>query len=76
MNYVKIDGEFIRSLATSSTDQAIVRGIVGVAKELRTKTVAEFVGDAKTIDLLRDYGVDFAQGFEIGEPRAADSIWP
>jgi diguanylate cyclase (GGDEF)-like protein/PAS domain S-box-containing protein len=75
VNYVKIDGEFIRSLSTSSVDQAIVRGIVGVAKELRTKTVAEFVGDAKTIDLLRDYGVDFAQGFKIGEPQTADSIW-
>jgi EAL domain-containing protein (putative c-di-GMP-specific phosphodiesterase class I) len=45
-----------------------VRAIVGVAKALGKQTIAEFVGDNETLALLREYGVDFAQGYHVGEP--------
>ena len=47
----------------------MVKAIAQVAAELGTQTVAEFVGDDQTQDLLRSYGVDYAQGFHIGVPR-------
>ena len=68
-DYLKIDGAFIRGLATSAMDQLIVQAIVGIAKGLRKKTVAEFVADPETLRLLREAGVDYAQGYQIGRPR-------
>ncbi|HEY2216296.1 MAG TPA: EAL domain-containing protein [Solirubrobacteraceae bacterium] len=67
-SYLKIDGAFIRGLATSAHDQLVVRALVGLVSEMGQKTIAEFVGDQQTLGLLREYGVDYAQGFEIGRP--------
>lgn len=66
---LKIDGEFIRNLPSSRTDQLVVQSVVEIARGLGKRTVAEFVGDEETIELLRGYGVDFAQGFYLGLPR-------
>lgn len=66
--YLKIDGEFIRSLPTSPRDQLVVKALVGLAQGMGKQTIAEYVGDEPTMGLLRDYGVDYAQGFEIGRP--------
>jgi EAL domain-containing protein (putative c-di-GMP-specific phosphodiesterase class I) len=65
---LKIDGEFIRHLAHNPADQQIVRAISELARGLGKATIAEFVGDAQTAVLLANYGVDFAQGYFIGEP--------
>ena len=67
-DYLKIDGEFIARLAESHTDQLVVRSIVDIARGLEKRTVAEFVGDAATLELLRDYKVDYAQGYHISRP--------
>jgi EAL domain-containing protein (putative c-di-GMP-specific phosphodiesterase class I) len=67
--YLKIDGDFIRTLPTSSKDQLLVQALVGVARGMGKQTIAEYVGDEPTMRLLRDYGVDYAQGFEVGRPR-------
>src|SRR5919201_1110093 len=69
LDFLKIDGDFVRHLPTSEVDQVLVRGMVEVARGLGVKTVAEFVEDQATLELLRDYGVDLAQGFHIGPPR-------
>jgi EAL domain-containing protein (putative c-di-GMP-specific phosphodiesterase class I) len=66
--YLKIDGDFIRTLLSSHKDQLVVQALVGVARGMGKQTIAEYVGDEPTMDLLRDYGVDFAQGFEVGRP--------
>jgi diguanylate cyclase (GGDEF)-like protein/PAS domain S-box-containing protein len=71
---VKIDGEFIDDLATSPVNQLIVRSVVEIARGLGMKTVAECVGDDATIELLRGYGVDFAQGFHIGRPVPMEEL--
>jgi len=68
-SYLKIDGDFIRRLPVSRTDQLLVRALAGVARGMGRRTIAEFVGDETTMSLLRSYGVDYAQGFEIGRPR-------
>jgi diguanylate cyclase (GGDEF)-like protein/PAS domain S-box-containing protein len=68
-DYLKIDGEFIRDLSVSPVNQLVVNAIVGIAKGMGKKTVAEFVGDANTARLLRHSGVDYAQGYHIGLPR-------
>jgi len=72
-DYLKIDGEFIKNLPNSETDQLVVRALVEIARGLGRKTIAEFVGDDETVEILRDYGVDFAQGFHLGKPRPLES---
>jgi diguanylate cyclase (GGDEF)-like protein/PAS domain S-box-containing protein len=64
--YLKIDGEFIRQLTSNHTDRVIVRAIVTAAHDLGKQTIAEYVGDADTLDLLRQLHVDHAQGHHIG----------
>ncbi len=76
VDYLKIDGSFIRDLARDAVDRHLVKAVVEVARALDMKTIAECVGDAGTIRVLRQCGVDYAQGNYIGEPRAVSEIWP
>lgn len=73
---VKIDVEFVAALNDSAYDQAMVRAIAQVAGELGTDTVAEGVGDEHTCDLLRAFGVGYAQGYGVGHPRPTCETWP
>jgi EAL domain-containing protein (putative c-di-GMP-specific phosphodiesterase class I) len=66
--YLKIDGDFIRALPVSRKDQLLVQALAGVARGMGRQTIAEYVGDEPTLALLREYGVDYAQGFEVGRP--------
>lgn len=70
VDVVKIDGAFIRNVATDQTDQILVRSMVDIAKRLGKRTVAEFVGDQQTLDFLAGIGVDYAQGYFVGKPGA------
>lgn len=65
---LKIDGSFIRNLRDSAVDQHLVRSIVELARGLNMRVVAEFVQDALSAELLREYGVQFGQGFYLGRP--------
>ena len=76
ISYLKIDGEFIRDLPESRTDQLIVKAMVDVCQGLEIKTVAEFVGDERTMDMVRDLGVDFAQGYHLGKPAPVSALRP
>jgi EAL domain-containing protein (putative c-di-GMP-specific phosphodiesterase class I) len=67
-SYLKIDGDFVRELPASRNDKLLVRAIVDVARGMGRETIAEFVGDQDTVELLRELGVDYAQGFHIGRP--------
>ena len=69
--YLKIDGDFIRGLPCSPQDQLVVEALVGLARGMGKRTIAEYVGDAATVAVLRELGVDYAQGFEVGRPRPA-----
>jgi diguanylate cyclase (GGDEF)-like protein/PAS domain S-box-containing protein len=68
VDQIKIDGSFIRHLDTNREDQIFVRAIVQVARELGMETVAEFVENKTTLELLLDMGVDFVQGYYVGKP--------
>jgi EAL domain-containing protein (putative c-di-GMP-specific phosphodiesterase class I) len=67
-DYLKIDGDFIRELPTSRTDQLVVRALARIVRGMGRETIAEFVGDEPTIAMLRAYEVDYAQGFQLGAP--------
>ena len=71
VDLVKIDGAFIRNLARDPADQMFVKALADVAHALGKQTVAEFVEDQQTLELLRSYGVHYAQGYHIGRPRAS-----
>ena len=76
VDFVKIDGSFIRNLPNDIVDQHLVKAMVAVARGLGNQTIAEFVGDDETIDLLLEYGVDMVQGYHIGMPAPlADLPW-
>ena len=74
VDYLKIDGSFIRNLLHDPVDQHLVRAMVQVAAGLGLQTIAEFVGDAGTLELLRDLGVDYAQGYFISPPRPFEDL--
>ncbi len=69
---IKIDGAFIRDMPRNDADQLTVKAIVGIARGLGKTTIAEFVQDDETTRMLREYGVDMAQGFHLGRPVDAD----
>jgi EAL domain-containing protein (putative c-di-GMP-specific phosphodiesterase class I) len=69
VDYIKIDMEFVRYLAIDPSDQKIVKSIIAVAHNFGVQTIAEGVEHQATLDLLRELGVDYAQGFLIGKPK-------
>jgi diguanylate cyclase (GGDEF)-like protein len=74
---IKIDGAFIRDMPHNDADQLTVKAIVQIARGLGKTTIAEFVQDDDTTRMLREYGVDMAQGFHLGRPvDAAEGLEP
>jgi diguanylate cyclase (GGDEF)-like protein/PAS domain S-box-containing protein len=70
LDYLKLDIEFVRDLATNSASNHVVQAVLKLASDFRLKTVAEGVEDAATLALLQNLGVDFAQGYHLGHPAA------
>ena len=68
VDFIKIDGSFIRKLDENPKDQLFVKAITEVAKGMNIETIAEFVENESTLKLLKEYNVDFAQGYHIGKP--------
>jgi EAL domain-containing protein (putative c-di-GMP-specific phosphodiesterase class I) len=73
-DYLKIDGDFIHSLPANRTDQLVVHAVADIAHGLGKQTIAEYVGDADTLSLLAECGVDLAQGHYLGRPVPADEL--
>lgn len=76
VDYLKIDGSFVQDLAANAVDQHLVQAIVSVARGLGKMTIAEFVGDGETVRLLKEYGVDYAQGYYVARPGPLPDIAP
>ncbi len=70
VDYVKIDGRFVRNMATNTVDQAMVRAMNDIAHALGKRTIAEFVENEACFRLLCEYGVDYAQGMYLGRPES------
>jgi diguanylate cyclase (GGDEF)-like protein len=71
VDMVKIDGAYVRGLASSSDNQIFVKTLVELARNFNLKTVAEWVGSEEEAALLEKIGVDYFQGFHFGEPSMA-----
>jgi diguanylate cyclase (GGDEF)-like protein/PAS domain S-box-containing protein len=69
VDYVKIDGSFVRDIATDPVCYSIVRSINDVGHAMNMRTIAEFVETKAAARCLREIGVDFFQGFEYGQPQ-------
>ncbi len=69
---LKIDIQFVRDLIENSQNQHVVKAIVSLARGFGRQTVAEGAESQATLDLLEEYGVDYAQGFAIGRPALVD----
>ena len=69
VDFLKIDGAFVRNIGQSPTDRAIVSSIVQVARTMGKKTIAEYVEDDSCLYWVRTLNVDYAQGYHLGQPR-------
>jgi diguanylate cyclase (GGDEF)-like protein/PAS domain S-box-containing protein len=69
MDYLKIDGSFMRDLGRDSVNQAMVSAVVGMARTLNFRLVAEQVEDVAVLEAARAMGIDFVQGHAVGRPR-------
>lgn len=68
IDYIKIEGEFIRNMLEDAEYMAYTKSIVTLAKELKVKTVAEYVEDARIFEACRKLGIDCVQGYHVGRP--------
>jgi EAL domain-containing protein (putative c-di-GMP-specific phosphodiesterase class I) len=69
VDLLKIDGAFVKEMATNPTDRAMVEAINHIGQVMGKRTIAEFVENDKTIAQLREIGVNFAQGYGIAKPK-------
>lgn len=74
VDMVKIDGAFIKNLASDGTDLVFIRALRELAATFGMETVAEWVQDQATVDILRDCGVTYMQGYFCGEPVPAEKV--
>jgi EAL domain-containing protein (putative c-di-GMP-specific phosphodiesterase class I) len=74
VDYLKIDGSFIRHLPGSAVDREIVSSINDIGHRLGMLTVAESVENEQTLEALRAIGVDYAQGYVIGRPMPLEAF--
>lgn len=74
VDYLKIDGSFVKDLATSAIDYAMVKSMNEIGHSLGMKTIAEYVEDEAILEKLREIGVDYAQGYGIGKPALIDKL--
>jgi diguanylate cyclase (GGDEF)-like protein/PAS domain S-box-containing protein len=69
LDYLKIDGSFMRNLAHDTVNQAMVAAMIKLARTLNFKIIAEQVEDAASVEVARRMGVDYLQGYAIGRPQ-------
>ena len=72
VDYLKIDGGFVRGLAESETDHAIVTAVHHIGHIMGIRTIAEWAESDVILEKLRQIGVDYAQGNALGEPQPLD----
>lgn len=68
VDFIKIDGQFVKDILEDKVDLAMVRSINEVGHVMQKKTIAEFVENKEILAVLNQLGVDYAQGYGIGEP--------
>ena len=74
VDYIKIDGSFIKDLVNKRVDQKIVQLIGEIGREAGMKTIAEYVQSSEALSLLGKLGIDYAQGYYIGRPMKVPTM--
>ncbi len=69
VDFLKIDGIFVKDIVDDSIDRELVRSINQIGHVMGKKTIAEFVENEAILGILQEMGVDYAQGFAFGKPR-------
>jgi EAL domain-containing protein (putative c-di-GMP-specific phosphodiesterase class I) len=74
VDYLKIDGMFVKDIVDDPIDHAMVKSINEIAHVMGMQTIAEFVENDEIKGMLRKIGVDYAQGYGIGRPQVFDKL--
>jgi len=76
VDYIKIDGNFIKNVAENPIDIVMVEAITKIAHVMGIKTIAEYVESQAVMDKLKELGVDYAQGYFLGKPQRCNLCSP
>jgi EAL domain-containing protein (putative c-di-GMP-specific phosphodiesterase class I) len=74
VNYLKIDGSYVRDLVHDQVDRSMVEAVNQIGHAMGMQTIAEFVEDQATLGALAVIGVDYAQGYGIAKPQPLDTL--
>lgn len=69
VDILKIDGDFVTDMVKDPVDQVMVKSMIQIAKSLNKQTIAEYVQDAVTLEMLKSFGADYVQGYYLGKPE-------
>ncbi len=72
VNYLKIDGSFVKNISSDKIDRAMVESIQQIGEVMKLRTIAEHVEDESTLLILQEIGVDYVQGYHLGRPEAVN----
>ena len=70
VDYIKIDGSFVKDVSRDPVNRAMVDSIQQMGRAMKLDTIAECVEDEETLNILKDIGVDYVQGYHLGRPQA------
>ena len=74
VDFLKIDGSFVKTMAEDPVSLVIVEAIRDISQAMGLQTIAEFVENRKSLDVLREIGVDYAQGYLIHRPEPLEDL--
>lgn len=74
VDYLKIDGGFVRDIERDRIDLSMVQAINAIGHVMGLKTIAEFVENEAVLDRVRELGIDYAQGYHLGHPRPLEQV--
>ena len=75
VDFLKIDGSFVRDIIDDPVDLAMVEAVNKVGHVMGIKTIAEFVENDKVLERLKKMGVDYVQGYGVAIPRAIEEMF-
>jgi diguanylate cyclase (GGDEF)-like protein/PAS domain S-box-containing protein len=75
VDFLKIDGQFVAQVATDAVDRSMVEAIAKIGAAMQVATIAEKVESAEVLNVLKNIGVDYIQGFHLAEPVSIDEVF-
>ena len=70
IDYIKIDGSLVESVLTSEKSKTLIESIISISRKMDTKIIAEYVSSKEIFEVIKEMGIDYAQGFYIGKPSS------